>query len=54
MRKLYCTVCNTPDPTIKKVRGYERKSTGRRVLEWILFLIPVLGDFFSQAKSSPI
>jgi len=46
MRKSYCPVCSTPDPTVKKVHGYERKSTGRRVLEWILFLIPVLGNFF--------
>ena len=46
MARLYCTECNTPDAAIKKVYGYERKRTRRRVLEWILFLIPVLGDFF--------
>jgi DNA-directed RNA polymerase subunit RPC12/RpoP len=46
MRKLYCPECSTPEPTIEKVSGYETKSTGRRILEWILFLIPGLGDFF--------
>jgi len=46
MRKLYCPECSTSDPTVKEVCGYERKSLGRRVLEWVLFFIPVLGDFF--------
>jgi hypothetical protein len=50
MRKLFCPVCSTPEPTVKKVPGHERKSTGRRVLEWILFLIPFVGDFFLAAE----
>jgi hypothetical protein len=46
MRKLFCPVCNAPEPEVKKVSGWDRKSKLRRVVEWILFLIPIVGDFF--------
>ncbi|MCL1862724.1 MAG: hypothetical protein FWF78_04060 [Defluviitaleaceae bacterium] len=44
MRRLYCPTCGTPDPTTKRMSGFEKKSRMQHIKEMLLWCIPVLGD----------
>jgi len=41
--KLYCPNCSTPDPTVKKMCGFDRKSWKQHIAEFALWFIPVVG-----------
>jgi len=44
MRRLYCPECSTPDPTVKEMRGIEKKSWKQHIKEMLLWCIPVVGS----------